>query len=87
MANPLIGQGWYFPPVLYLLSLASIVLSVLVLLSCSLSSAIVRGNRDLIKVVLWFPFYFLLFYIAAWKGCFQLFTRPHYWEKTTHGLV
>jgi glycosyltransferase XagB len=78
--------GWYFPPVLYLLSLASIVLSVLALLSCGLSSAVARRNYDLIKDLALFPFYIFIFYIAAWKGCIQLFTRPHYWEKTKHGL-
>src|SRR6266498_5607358 len=78
--------GWYFPPVLYLLSLASFVLSVLALLSCGLSSAVARRNYDLIKVLFLFPFYIFIFYIAAWKGCFQLFTRPYYWEKTKHGL-
>jgi cellulose synthase/poly-beta-1,6-N-acetylglucosamine synthase-like glycosyltransferase len=77
---------WNFPPALYLLSLASFVLSVLAFLSCGLSSAVARRNYDLIKDLFWFPFYFLFFYIAAWKGCFQLFTRPHYWEKTKHGL-
>ena len=78
--------GWYFPPVLYLLSLASFVLSVLALLSCGLSSAVARRNYDLIKVLFLFPFYIFIFYIAAWRGCFQLFTRPYYWEKTKHGL-
>ena len=24
--------------------------------------------------------------IAAWKAVWQLITRPHYWEKTVHGL-
>jgi hypothetical protein len=25
--------------------------------------------------------------IAAYKGLWQLFTKPFYWEKTTHGLT
>lgn len=24
---------------------------------------------------------------AAWKGAIQLITKPHYWEKTEHGLA
>lgn len=31
--------------------------------------------------------YFPLATIAAWKGLAQCITRPHFWDKTTHGLV
>ena len=24
--------------------------------------------------------------LAAWKGLWQLIFKPHYWEKTVHGL-
>jgi hypothetical protein len=32
------------------------------------------------------PLYWALMSIAAYKGFFQLFYRPFYWEKTVHGL-
>lgn len=32
------------------------------------------------------PFYWALISIAAWKGFLQLLRRPHFWEKTNHGL-
>ncbi len=32
------------------------------------------------------PIYWILISAAAWKGFTQLLTRPHYWEKTDHGL-
>ncbi|AOV17455.1 glycosyl transferase [Acidihalobacter aeolianus] len=32
------------------------------------------------------PFYWLLHSVAAYKGLWQLMTRPFYWEKTHHGL-
>ncbi len=32
------------------------------------------------------PFYWVLISVAAWKGFLQLMRRPHYWEKTDHGL-
>jgi cellulose synthase/poly-beta-1,6-N-acetylglucosamine synthase-like glycosyltransferase len=31
-------------------------------------------------------FYWALISIAAWRGLWQLITRPFYWEKTAHGL-
>jgi len=37
------------------------------------------------KLTLFFyPFYFYLHSIAAWRALYQLFVRPHYWEKTLH---
>ncbi len=33
-----------------------------------------------------FPFYWVLHSIASFKAVWQLFTRPHYWEKTEHGV-
>ncbi len=34
------------------------------------------------------PFYWLFFHTpAAYKALWQLFVKPHYWEKTTHGLT
>ena len=33
-----------------------------------------------------FPFYWLLHSAASFRALSQLITRPHYWEKTEHGL-
>ena len=33
--------------------------------------------------VMW---YWVLMSVAAWKGFWQLITKPFYWEKTQHGL-
>ncbi len=33
-----------------------------------------------------FPFYWLLHSIASFKSVAQLITRPHFWEKTEHGV-
>jgi len=32
------------------------------------------------------PFYWFLMSAGAWKGLFQYFKKPHFWEKTTHAL-
>jgi glycosyltransferase XagB len=32
------------------------------------------------------PLYWILISIAAWKAVWQLIVKPHYWEKTVHGL-
>ena len=33
------------------------------------------------------PLYWLMISLAAWKGLWQIFTKPFYWEKTRHGLT
>jgi hypothetical protein len=32
------------------------------------------------------PFYWIMISCGAWRGFFQLFSNPFYWEKTIHGL-
>jgi cellulose synthase/poly-beta-1,6-N-acetylglucosamine synthase-like glycosyltransferase len=64
----------------------SLVFSNLSFLYLGICGAVVRGNYDLIQYVLLSPIYYALQSVAAWKGCFQLLTNPHYWEKTIHGL-
>lgn len=46
-----------------------------------------RGTFHLILWSLVNPAYWVLHSIAAYKGLWQLLTRPHYWEKTEHGLT
>ena len=45
-----------------------------------------RSYRYLIPETLISPLYWVLISIGAWKGFFQLFTKPHFWEKTEHGF-
>ena len=33
------------------------------------------------------PIYWLLMSIAAWQALYELIVRPHYWQKTRHGLL
>ncbi len=35
---------------------------------------------------LFFPFYLILHSVAGYKGLWQLIVKPHFWEKTMHGL-
>ncbi len=45
-----------------------------------------RGQYDLIKWALFAPIYWAMMSIAAFMALFQLIFKPHYWEKTKHGL-
>jgi cellulose synthase/poly-beta-1,6-N-acetylglucosamine synthase-like glycosyltransferase/glycosyltransferase involved in cell wall biosynthesis/O-antigen/teichoic acid export membrane protein len=45
-----------------------------------------RERWDLIKYVYLIPVYWLMISFAAIKAVYQLLAKPHYWEKTNHGL-
>jgi cellulose synthase/poly-beta-1,6-N-acetylglucosamine synthase-like glycosyltransferase len=47
-------------------------------------------KRRRYRLVIWGvanPAYWVLHSVAAYKGLWQLITKPHYWEKTAHGLT
>ncbi len=44
------------------------------------------GQRGMWWAALSSPLYWWLIAFAAWKGIWQLLVKPHYWEKTVHGL-
>ena len=46
-----------------------------------------RGYYDLVKHTLLTPLYWLMMSWAAYKAAAQLIVKPHYWEKTEHGLT
>lgn len=43
-------------------------------------------NEELIKYLFLIPLYWLMMSLAVWKALIQLIFKPHYWEKTIHGL-
>ncbi|MEO6890074.1 MAG: glycosyltransferase [Ktedonobacteraceae bacterium] len=45
-----------------------------------------RKKYHLLPWTLFSPIYWLLMSIAAFYGLFELLVKPHYWQKTVHGL-
>ena len=45
-----------------------------------------RSQWTLIKYLVFVPFYWLLISIAAYVALYQFVAKPHFWEKTNHGL-
>jgi glycosyltransferase XagB len=45
-----------------------------------------KKEWDLMKYVLLIPFYWAMMSYAGAKALYQLILRPHYWEKTVHGV-
>jgi hypothetical protein len=52
----------------------------------SMMGAFKRRRYRLVMWSLLGPLYWLLLSAASYKAAWQLVTRPHYWEKTQHGL-
>lgn len=55
-------------------------------ISLYVRTVLITKRLSLLPVAITMPLYWVLVSIGAWKGLIQLITRPHYWEKTTHGI-
>ncbi len=45
-----------------------------------------KGYWSLIKYAYLVPFYWIMMSVASWRAFHQIIFKPHYWEKTKHGL-
>lgn len=45
-----------------------------------------REQWELVKYAFLAPFYWLMMSFSAWIALYQIIVKPHYWEKTKHGL-
>ena len=73
--------GWVF-------ALAVLNLVFGLMLHLYLAGMVVQKRRwaGMIPAIILFPFYWLLHSLASFKALWQLLVRPHFWEKTAHGL-
>jgi cellulose synthase/poly-beta-1,6-N-acetylglucosamine synthase-like glycosyltransferase len=76
-----------FPGLLFYVASVGLYLGNFVFMYVNAAGAMWRGYDHLVKYALFTPAYWGLMSIAAWKALWQLFTKPHYWEKTIHGLA
>jgi cellulose synthase/poly-beta-1,6-N-acetylglucosamine synthase-like glycosyltransferase len=75
----------YPMPVLYMASLCLIFGNVLYIYTY-LIGCMKRRHYDLVKSTLSIPIYWAMASAAAYIALYQLIIKPHYWEKTLHGL-
>lgn len=76
-----------YPPVVFYMAAFSLVVGNFFFLYYYMIGCAKRGHWTLIKYVYLVPVYWLMISLAAVKGITQLLTKPHYWEKTNHGLM
>lgn len=74
----------YFPAPVFVMAAACLFIgNFLFAYTCSIA-CVRRGFGHLAIYGLLMPVYWFIMSIAAWKGCLQLISKPHFWEKTKH---
>ncbi len=76
----------FYPAAVFYMAVISLVFGNFLYLYYYMIGCAKRGAWSLIKWVLLVPVYWLFISVASWKAFYQLLTKPHYWEKTNHGL-
>jgi cellulose synthase/poly-beta-1,6-N-acetylglucosamine synthase-like glycosyltransferase len=78
-------EALFLTPVYYM-GLVCFVAGNFIFIYMNVFTAVRWGYDDLAKWALLTPFYWILLSLASYKALYELITRPHYWQKTTHGL-
>lgn len=78
--------GGLFPPFVMYASLFNLLIGNGTMTYLAMLAVFRRRQYHLIGYALLTPVYWMLQSVAAYKALWQLIARPHYWEKTTHGL-
>ncbi|MGA7146885.1 MAG: glycosyltransferase [Microbacterium sp.] len=75
-----------FPPVVLWLCLLNFLVGNALMVYLNMMGPYKRGAFWLVGWAILNPVYWLLHSIASYKALWQLITKPHYWQKTEHGM-
>ncbi|MFT4229090.1 MAG: glycosyltransferase [Microbacterium sp.] len=75
-----------FPPLVFWLCLVNFLIGNGLMVYLNMMGPYKRGTFWLVAWALLNPVYWLLHSVASYKALWQLITKPHYWQKTEHGL-
>jgi glycosyltransferase XagB len=76
-----------FPGWVLWVSVACLIVGNAMMIYVSMMGVFKRRRYRLVLWALANPLYWLLHSLAAYKALWQLVVKPHYWEKTEHGLT
>jgi cellulose synthase/poly-beta-1,6-N-acetylglucosamine synthase-like glycosyltransferase len=76
----------FFPGWVLTVSLFNLLIGNGLMVYLSMMGAFKRRRYELVPWAMLNPAYWILHSIAAYKAAWQLMTKPHYWEKTDHGI-
>jgi cellulose synthase/poly-beta-1,6-N-acetylglucosamine synthase-like glycosyltransferase len=77
----------FFPGWVLWVSVACLIVGNALMIYVSMMGVFKRKRYRLVLWALLNPLYWLLHSLAAYKALWQLIVKPHYWEKTEHGLT
>ncbi len=80
------SRSIHFPSLALYICAVGLIIGNLSYIGAYLIGCIKRRQYKLIKWMLLLPFYVALTSIATFIALYQLIFKPHYWEKTHHGL-
>lgn len=75
-----------FPGVVFFFGLICLFVGNFAFTYVNVAGALKRNYHDAVRYALLSPLYWGLMSVGAWKGFIQLIQKPHFWEKTIHGL-
>lgn len=75
-----------FPSIIFYMAVFSLLVGNFTYIYNYMIGAMKRENFSLVKFVFLIPLYWLVASYAATVAAYQLIVKPHYWEKTIHGL-
>lgn len=88
VAYPIVGPTIesFYPSVVFYPAVLLLVFGNFIYFYNYMIGAAKRQQWSVIKYVFLVPLYWIMTSIAASVAFYQLFVKPHYWEKTEHGL-
>ena len=76
-----------FPDWVIIISIFNFLAGNLLMIYTNMIAVFRRKSYSLILYAIANPIYWLMHSVSAYKGLFQLISKPFYWEKTNHGLT
>ncbi len=76
----------FFPAPIFYMGMLSLTLGNFLYVYYYMIGCIKHGHYELVKFACLVPLYWLFMSVAAWVALYKLFTAPHHWSKTKHGL-
>lgn len=86
LAFPWFDVSPAFPPIVLWLCLINFLIGNALMVYLNMMGPYKRGSFWLVGWAVLNPVYWLLHSAASYKALWQLITKPHYWQKTEHGL-
>ena len=75
-----------YPPIVFYMAVFSLIFGNFLCLYYYMIGCAKREHWGLMKYIFLIPLYWLFASIAAFLALYQLIVKPHFWEKTRHGL-